>query len=75
MNPHIPDMYGITPTSIDLFHHDTGLLCSSSFSTIVKVAAKDVIKKTAIKSGIDWDGHVARMKAVAEVRLVRSLDR
>ena len=26
-----------------------------------------MIKKTAVKNGIDWEGHVARMSAVSEV--------
>ena len=36
---------------------------------IVQLLAKDQMKKTASSNGIDWDGHVRRMGAVAEVRV------
>ena len=33
----------------------------------MQLFAKDLMKKTAVSKGIDWDGHVARMEAIGEV--------
>ena len=37
---------------------------------LVQLLAKDQMKKTAMSNGVDWEGHVTRMGAVAEVVVV-----
>jgi hypothetical protein len=35
---------------------------------VMKFGAKNAMKSTTLKAGIDWDGHVRKMQQTAEVR-------
>lgn len=35
---------------------------------VMKLGAKNAMKSTTLKAGIDWDGHVRKMQQTAEVR-------
>jgi hypothetical protein len=35
---------------------------------VMKFGAKNAMKSTTMKAGIDWDGHVRKMQQTAEVR-------